>query len=152
MDALNIILCIFSLVSMWGVYLSRDFIPELIFVLISAFFFMGILPLSELRVVQSIKAKGQDFGLARLWGTIGFSIISITTGFLLNISYIMLFFVFSFVFISIFIFNLKIKTEKHDENIKLDKGKNGSFKAFIILLIFGFFLNFAFHALAAIQC
>ncbi len=135
------ILCIFSLIFMWGVYFSRSFFPELIFVLISAFFFMGILPLSELRVVKSIQAKEQDFGLARLWGTIGFSIISITTGFLLNISYIMLFFVFSCVFISIFVFNLKIKTEKHNENIKLDEGKNGSFKTFIVLLIFGFFLS-----------
>ena len=135
------LLCIFSFLTVWGIYLSNGFIFELVFVLISAFFFIGILPLSELEVVRSTKAKSQDFGKVRLWGTIGFSIVSIVTGFLLNIGYFMLFIVFGFVFLFIFLFNLKIKIEEHDENINIQKRGNGSFKVFVLMLIFGFFLN-----------
>ncbi len=135
------LLSIFSFLTIWGIYLSDSFISELVFVSISAFFFMGILPLSELVVIRSIKAKGQDFGKVRLWGTIGFSIISITTGFLLNISYFMLFIVFGAVFLSIFLFNFKIKIQKRDENINIKKRESGSFKVFVLMLIFGFFLN-----------
>jgi PPP family 3-phenylpropionic acid transporter len=135
------LLSVFSFLTVWGIYLSDSFISELVFVSISAFFFMGILPLSELVVIRSIKAKGQDFGKVRLWGTIGFSIVSITTGFLLNIGYFMLFIVFGAVFLSIFLFNLKIKVQKRDENINIKKRENGSFRVFVLMLIFGFFLN-----------
>ncbi|MDK2951907.1 MAG: transporter, family, 3-phenylpropionic acid transporter [Kosmotogales bacterium] len=135
------LLSVFSFLTIWGIYFSDSFISELVFVSISAFFFMGILPLSELVVIRSIKSKGQDFGKVRLWGTIGFAIVSIITGFLLNIGYFMLFIVFGGVFLSIFLFNFKIKIQKHDENINIQKRENGSFRVFVLMLIFGFFLN-----------
>jgi len=135
------ILTIITVAAVWLIFILDGFILKFISVAFSGFFLSAILPITESRVVYSVKNKGGRFDHARLWGTVGYSITAVITGFTLRFGLIMIFvFLSTIVFISFLINTFlyreeSVKDEEIHYEISISQKRNGSLREFVIMMI-----------------
>ncbi|HOO31812.1 MAG TPA: MFS transporter [Thermotogota bacterium] len=108
----------------WSVYLVPGFLPKFIALIIFGFFSTGVIPIGESQVMNSLMKKGLHFDRARLIGTVGFSAISLVSGFLFEISFAFMFIISTIALLIALVFSIKLtdtefiveKSHKTDES------------------------------------
>lgn len=129
-------------VLIWLIFVLDGFIPKLVSLALAGFFLSAVLPITENRVVISVKSKGGRFDHARLWGTVGYSVMAITAGFSLRLGLFSIFALLSSVAAIAFVMNLfvikdaDIMSKNIEKKQKVNMGpRNGSPKEFLIMII-----------------
>jgi PPP family 3-phenylpropionic acid transporter len=119
----------------WAVYLLPGFLPKLFALILFGFFATSIVPIGEAGVMESLMTKGMHLDKARLMGTVGFSTISLLSGFLFEISFIFMFIISTTALILAFTFSRKLKTYEIVSERKYTTDSSGNSRTFIFLLI-----------------
>jgi len=122
-------------VLVWGIYLLPGFFPKLIALVFFGFFASSVVPLGEAGVMESLMAKGMHLDRARLMGTIGFSIISLISGFLFEISFVFMFIISTSALVLTFSFSKKLKTYEMVSQRKYTTDNSGNSKTFLFMLL-----------------
>lgn len=119
----------------WGVFLLPGFLLKLIALMFFGFFATSVVPIGEASVMESLMAKGLHLDKARLMGTVGFSSISLLSGFLFEISFIFMFIISTTALILAYTFSRNLKTYEIVSERKYTTDNSGSGKTFLLMLI-----------------
>jgi len=119
----------------WGVFLLPGFFLKLIALMLFGFFATSVVPIGEAGVMESLMAKGLHLDKARLMGTVGFSTISLISGFLFEISFIFMFIISTVALILAYTFSRKLKTYEIVTERKYTTDNSGNGKTFLFMLI-----------------
>ena len=119
----------------WGIYLLPGFWPKMLALIFFGFFATSVVPLGEAGVMESLMSKGLHLDKARLMGTIGFSSISLLSGFLFEISFAFLFIISSTALVLSFTFSRKLKTYEIVNERKYTTDNSGNTKTFFVMLL-----------------
>lgn len=122
-------------VLVWGIYLIPGFLPKMLALILFGFFATSVVPLGEAGVMESLMSKGLHLDKARLMGTVGFSSISLISGFLFEISFVFMFIISSTALVLVYIFSKKLKTYEIVSERKYTTDNSGSTKIFMFMLL-----------------
>ncbi len=122
-------------VLVWGIYLVPGFLPKMIALILFGFFATSVVPLGEAGVMESLMSKGFHLDRARLMGTVGFSTISLVSGFLFEITFAFMFIISSTALFLTYTFSKKLKTYEIVSERKYTTDNSGNSKTFIIMLL-----------------
>jgi len=122
-------------VLVWAVFLMPGFWPKMIALILFGFFATSVVPIGEAGVMESLMAKGLHLDRARLMGTVGFSTISLVSGFLFEITFAFMFIISTTALILAYVFSKKLKTYEIVSKRKYTTDSTGDSKTFIILLL-----------------
>lgn len=67
-----------------GLFTTSGFTPTLIFVLLLYFFMLPSVPLLDSLSIKSTQQAGVSYGSIRLWGSLGFTVLALISGFALD--------------------------------------------------------------------
>lgn len=84
--AVIVILCLAAAVLAPLYYLASTFVPVLLVTFAFSAFFSGLLPLSDSLVIELADRSGLDFSRIRMGGTIGYAIVVLIVGRLLDMA------------------------------------------------------------------
>src|SRR6056297_1774614 len=122
-------------VLVWGVFLLPGFLLKLVALMFFGFFATSVVPLGEAGVMESLMAKGLHLDKARLMGTVGFSTISLVSGFLFEISFVFMFIISTSALILAYTFSRKLMTYEIVSERKYTTDNSGSGKTFLFMLL-----------------
>ncbi|KJS19435.1 MAG: hypothetical protein VR72_18455 [Clostridiaceae bacterium BRH_c20a] len=146
-----ILLLIMSMLTVWGYYLAHSFLLTILAVSVFYFFQSPITPISDSLVLANLGADVANFGLYRLWGSIGFAIGVIFMGKVLeNYSTIWIFISFVLIYFitlgNVFNFPDKNRQIKLPLNFFPDLKSLISNKNLIYFFLLGFLVQLPFGA------
>ncbi len=130
-----IYLTLIPAVLVWGIYIMPGFLPKLLALAIFGFFASSVVPIGESAVMESLMAKSLHLDKARLMGTIGFSSISLISGFLFQISFAFLFAISTVSLLLVFAFSKKLKRHAIISSKSYTTDSTGNNKAFLFMLV-----------------
>src|SRR6056297_1082233 len=119
----------------WGIYLLPGFWPKMLALIFFGFFATSVVPLGEAGVMESLMAKGFHLDKARLMGTVGFSSISLLSGFLFEISFVFMFIISTSALVLAYTFSRKLKTYEIVSERKYKTDNTGNTKTFMFMLL-----------------
>src|SRR6056297_580166 len=128
-------LTLINAILVWGVYLIPGFLPKLIALILFGFFATSVVPLGEAGVMESLMAKGLHLDKARLMGTVGFSSISLFSGFLFEISFVFMFIISTSALVLAYTFSKKLKTYEIVSERKYTTDNTGNSRTFVFMLL-----------------
>ncbi len=73
-----------TIVSSLGLFFQDSFAAAFLFVLLLYFFMYPAVPLIDNLIVKSVHGSGKSYGSVRLWGSIGFCVVALTSGYALE--------------------------------------------------------------------
>ena len=118
-------------VLVWGVFLMPGFLPKMFTLILFGFFATSVVPIGEAGVMESLMAKGLHLDKARLMGTIGFSTISLVSGFLFEITFVFMFIISTVSLVLAYTFSKKLKTYEIVSERKYSTDSTGSSITFL---------------------
>ncbi len=119
----------------WGVFLLPGFLPKMLALVFFGFFASSVVPIGEAGVMESLMAKGLHLDKARLMGTVGFSSISLISGFLFEISFVFMFVISTTALVLAFTFSRKLKTYEIVSERKYKSDNSGNSRTFVFMLL-----------------
>ncbi len=122
-------------VLVWGVFLMPGFLPKMFTLILFGFFATSVVPIGEAGVMESLMAKGLHLDKARLMGTIGFSTISLVSGFLFEITFVFMFIISTVSLVLAYTFSKKLKTYEIVSERKYSTDSTGSSITFLFMLL-----------------
>lgn len=81
---LVLVLWLLTIASSVGLFYAHGFAPTLAFVLLMYFFMLPSTPLLDSLSIKSTKEAGVSYGSIRLWGSLGFALVAVISGFALD--------------------------------------------------------------------
>ena len=84
--AVIVVLCLGAAILAPLYYLAKTFVPVLLVTFAFSAFFSGLLPLSDSLVIELADRSGLDFSRIRMGGTIGYAIVVLIVGRLLDVA------------------------------------------------------------------
>lgn len=122
-------------VLVWGIYIMPGFFPKLLALTLFGFFASSVVPIGESAVMESLMAKRLHLDKARLMGTIGFSSISLISGFLFEISFAFMFAISTVSLLLVFVFSKRLKTHAIINSKSYSTDSTGNNRTFVLMLM-----------------
>ncbi|KUK92470.1 MAG: Major facilitator superfamily MFS_1 [Thermotogales bacterium 46_20] len=130
------LLALVTSITIWGVYLSSSFIMAVLAMVLSTFFLASVVPLGDAIVMSSMKSKGASFNFVRVWGTLGFTLVSLILGILIGFGLFVIFLAITILMLFAVLMSGRISSEAGNRGTdSVQKAQPGSIFTFVFMLV-----------------
>lgn len=130
------LLALITSITIWGVYISSSFIAAVTAMVLSTFFLSSVVPLGDAIVMSSMKSKGASFNFVRVWGTLGFTLVSLILGILVGFGLFVIFLAITILMLFSALMSRRISSEANNRGTaSVQKAKPGSIFTFGFMLV-----------------